>query len=100
MRKRPRADGEQAFLTGRAQAGIHLVQPAVAAHGLQRADETLGQAVEIDAGAEAFFAVRYGVSKSGDVVNEDEVDIGAEGHFAAAELAQRDDGKTAAGIAP
>ena len=78
--------GERAGAAGRTQPHVDLVERAVIGLRGQRVDQPLRQPSEILRAIERTFSVRFRMLAV-EVVDQDQVEIGASGHLAAAELA-------------
>ncbi len=96
-----RADARRhrAGAAGRAQAQVHVIELAGIGEAGQRGDEALGEAGEILRSDQRARAVRRAVRGRIEIVEHDEIEVGAGGHLAAAELAHGEHRRIRAGNA-
>ena len=89
---------DRAGLARRPEAHVNLVKPALGGGRRQGVDQALGKAGEVVARRERLGAVA-GVEALIAIVDEDQVQIGAHRHLAAAQLAEAEDRQLGAGQA-
>ena len=87
--------GDRPRHAGGPQPHIDLVKLALGSQHGQRIDKALRQPRVIGRDGERAFALRR-LAPGGNVVDDDQIDIGGEGHLAAAQLAERQHGELAA----
>ena len=86
--------GDRARFARRPQPHIHVVEPSFGGGSGDRTDQSLAQPREISCGRQWLRAVGS-LAAGRDVIDQDQIQIGGEGHLAAAEAAHPDHRETA-----